>query len=79
MPSRAADDDEFRALVGEMAARGRGVFEFVPRLMQLETQMEDIERVHSLCQGAGIPATWTQLYIGDHNADHIEPLLAQAV
>jgi N-acyl-D-aspartate/D-glutamate deacylase len=78
VPSRAADDDEFRALVGEMAAMGRGVFEFVPRLMQLETQMEDIERVHSLCRGAGVPATWTQLYIGDHNADHIEPLLAQA-
>jgi N-acyl-D-amino-acid deacylase len=78
VPSRAADDDEFRALVGEMDRLGRGVFEFVPRLMQLETQMEDIERVHALCRGAGIPATWTQLYIGDHNAEHIAPLLAQA-
>jgi len=79
VPSRAADDREFKALVGEMAAMGRGVFEFVPRLMQLETQMEDIERVHALCQNAGVPATWTQLYVGDHNVDHIDPLLAQAV
>jgi N-acyl-D-aspartate/D-glutamate deacylase len=78
VPSRAADDDEFKALIGEMDRAGRGVVEFVPRLMQLETQMEDIDRVHALCRGAGIPATWTQLFIGDHNADHIAPLLAQA-
>lgn len=78
VPSRAADDDEFKALVAAMQHAGRGVLEFVPRLMALETQMADIDRVHALCRDAGIPATWTQLYIGDHNAEHIAPLLAQA-
>lgn len=78
VPSRAADDDEFEALVDKMAATGRGLFEFVPRLLAKDTQMADIEKVHSLCRDKGIPATWTQLYLGDNNREWIEPLLNQA-
>jgi N-acyl-D-amino-acid deacylase len=78
VPSRAADNEEFAAMVAKMKDLGRGLFEFVPRLLARDTQIADIERVHNLCRDAGIPATWTQLYLGDNNKDWIEPLLTQA-
>lgn len=78
VPSRAADQQEFEDIAECIKATGRGVFEFVPRLLAMDTQMEDIERVHQLCRDREIPATWTQLYLGDNNGDWIEPLMQQA-
>jgi len=78
VPSRAADDLEFRALLERMSARGRGVLEFVPRMQDPADQMADIERVHSLGRETGIPATWTQLVVSANSIPLVDQLLEQA-
>jgi N-acyl-D-aspartate/D-glutamate deacylase len=78
VPSRAADDDEFRALLSKMAERGRGVLEFVPRMQNPSEQIADIERVHALGQATGIPATWTQLVVSEMSVPLVDQLLEQA-
>ena len=78
VPSRAADDLEFRALLERMSARGRGVLEFVPRMQDPAEQLADIERVHALGRETGIPATWTQLVVTAKSIPLLDQLLEQA-
>jgi N-acyl-D-aspartate/D-glutamate deacylase len=78
VPSRAADDDELRALAAALTAGGRPVVEFVPQLHTLEAKQRDIERIHRCFGPAGVRGTWTQLGVGGRNAHHTAPLLEQA-
>lgn len=78
VPSRAADEAEFDALAEVMREVGHGVVEFVPRFPKPKTHLADVERIHRMCQIAGVPGTWTQLASGGTNADLVPTLLEQA-
>jgi N-acyl-D-aspartate/D-glutamate deacylase len=78
VPSRAADEAEFQALARVMRDAGRGVVEFVPRFPKQETHLEDIERIHRVCQTAGVAGTWTQLTSGGADPAFTETLMEQA-
>ena len=58
VPSRAADGDEFDALLDVVAAHGRGFVEFVPGLLGPEPMVaaEDLAR---RCGARGLLLTWT--------------------
>jgi N-acyl-D-aspartate/D-glutamate deacylase len=66
VPSRAADGDEFDALLDVIARTGRGFVEFVPGLLGADPQvaMEDLAR---RCGARGIPLTWTGFVYSDAN------------
>ncbi|HEV8296532.1 MAG TPA: amidohydrolase family protein, partial [Acidimicrobiales bacterium] len=66
VPSRAADGDEFDALLDVVAATGRGLVEFVPGLLgrDPEVAMEDLAR---RCGARGLPLTWTGFTYSDSN------------
>src|SRR5687768_10278140 len=66
VPSRAADGDEFDALLDVVARHGRGLVEFVPGLLgpDPEIAVEDLAR---RCGARGIPITWTGFTHSDSN------------
>jgi N-acyl-D-aspartate/D-glutamate deacylase len=76
VPSRRADDDELRALAHVMAARGRGMLEFVPLIDTHEGRLAGVERIHSVFGAAGIRASWTGFAPG--SAAHTAEILEQA-
>jgi N-acyl-D-amino-acid deacylase len=80
VPSRAADDDELRALVDVLgAARGHArVLEFLPWIKELERQLVDIERVARWCRDAGVSCTWNQLAENSRDPSRAERILEQA-
>jgi N-acyl-D-aspartate/D-glutamate deacylase len=66
VPSRAAQGDEFDALLDVVQRAGRGLVEFVPGLLgpDPEIAIEDLAR---RCGARGIPLTWTGFVYSDSN------------
>ena len=63
VPSRAADADEFLALI-DVLARAPGsarVLEFLPWIKEIDRQLDDIARVARWCGPRGVTCTWNQL------------------
>ena len=78
VPSRLADDDELFALTRTLHDASRNVLQFVPEPRKFEAKVEDIERVHRVCTGTDVRATWVQLATGGMSAEHIPFFLEQA-
>lgn len=66
VPSRAADGDEFDALLDVLATHGRGFVEFVPGLLgrDPEIAVEDLAR---RCGARGLLSTWTGFSVSRAN------------
>ncbi|MCE2391501.1 MAG: amidohydrolase family protein [Proteobacteria bacterium] len=64
VPSRRADDEEFVALVERLGRRGSGVVEFVPLIDSQQGRLDGVERIHGVCRGAGVRASWTGFVAG---------------
>lgn len=75
--SRLADDAELAALVQALEANHRSILEFLPRNTS-DDKPTDIERIHRLCAGTGVRASWTQLAAGGRAAELVPLLLEQA-
>ncbi|HEU5309516.1 MAG TPA: amidohydrolase family protein [Acidimicrobiia bacterium] len=80
VPSRAADDDELRALVEVLgAAPGHArVLEFLPWIKELDRQLVDIDRVARWCGAVGVSCTWNQLAENSRDPSRAERILEQA-
>jgi N-acyl-D-amino-acid deacylase len=80
VPSRAADDDELRALIEVLgAAPGHArVLEFLPWIKELDRQLVDIDRVARWCGDAGVSCTWNQLAENSRDPSRAERILEQA-
>ncbi len=80
VPSRAADDDELRALVevlGSAPGHAR-VLEFLPWIKELDRQLVDIDRVARWCGDVGVSCTWNQLAENSRDPSRAERILEQA-
>lgn len=66
VPSRAADGDEFDALLDVVARHGRGLVEFVPGLLGADPEVA-IEDLARRCGARNIPLTWTGFVHSDTN------------
>lgn len=80
VPSRAADDDELRALIDVLAAApGHArVLEFLPWIKETERQLADIERVARWCGAVDVSCTWNQLAENSRDPSRAERILEQA-
>ncbi len=80
VPSRAADDDELRALVDVLghAPVHACVLEFLPWIKELDRQLVDIDRVARWCGAAGVACTWNQLAENSRDPSRAERILEQA-
>jgi N-acyl-D-aspartate/D-glutamate deacylase len=80
VPSRRADDDEFRALIDVLAtAPGRPrVLEFLPNIKQIDAQLVDIDRIARWCGARGVACTWNQLGQNSGDPSRAERIIAQA-
>jgi N-acyl-D-aspartate/D-glutamate deacylase len=80
VPSRAADDEEFVALIDGLAAAPGGprVMEFLPFIRDVDRQLADIERVGHWCGERGVPCTWNQLAANSREPVRAARLLEQA-
>ena len=80
VPSRAADDDEFCALIDALAAAPGGprVLEFLPWIKEIEQQLVDIDRVARWCGARGVSCTWNQLAENSRDPSRAERVIAQA-
>jgi N-acyl-D-aspartate/D-glutamate deacylase len=80
VPSRAADDEELRALVevlGSAPGHAR-VLEFLPWIKELDRQLADIDRVARWCGDVGVSCTWNQLAENSRDPSRAERILEQA-
>ena len=80
VPSRAADDDELRALI-EVLGRAPGharVLEFLPWIKEIDRQLLDIDRVARWCGAAGVACTWNQLAENSRDPSRAERIIEQA-
>jgi N-acyl-D-aspartate/D-glutamate deacylase len=80
VPSRAADDEELRALIevlGTAPGHAR-VLEFLPWIKELDRQLVDIERVARWCGEAGVACTWNQLAENSRDPSRAARILEQA-
>jgi N-acyl-D-aspartate/D-glutamate deacylase len=80
VPSRCADDDEFRALIDVLAAAPDGprVLEFLPNIKQIDAQLVDIDRIARWCGARGVACTWNQLGQNSGDPSRAERIIAQA-
>jgi N-acyl-D-aspartate/D-glutamate deacylase len=80
VPSRAASDDEFCALIDALAAAPGGprVLEFLPWIKEIEQQLVDIERIARWCGARDVACTWNQLAENSRDPSRAERLIAQA-
>ncbi len=80
VPSRAADDDEFCALIDALGAAPGGprVLEFLPWIKEIEQQLVDIDRVARWCGARGVACTWNQLAENSRDPSRAERVIAQA-
>jgi N-acyl-D-aspartate/D-glutamate deacylase len=80
VPSRQADDEEFRALVDVLArapAHAR-VLEFLPWIKEIDRQLDDIDRVARWCGARGVSCTWNQLAQNGRDPTRAERIIEQA-
>jgi N-acyl-D-amino-acid deacylase len=80
VPSRAADDDELRALIdvlGHAPGHAR-VLEFLPWIKEIDRQLLDIDRVARWCGAAGVACTWNQLAENSRDPSRAERIIEQA-
>jgi N-acyl-D-amino-acid deacylase len=80
VPSRAADHEEFVALI-DVLARAPGsarVLEFLPWIKDIDRQLDDIERVARWCGSRGVACTWNQLAQNSRDPSRAERLIEQA-
>jgi N-acyl-D-aspartate/D-glutamate deacylase len=80
VPSRAADGDEFLALIDVLARAPGGprVLEFLPWIKEIERQLDDIERVARWCGSRGVACTWNQLAQNGRDPSRSARLIEQA-
>jgi N-acyl-D-amino-acid deacylase len=80
VPSRAADTDEFLALIDSLARApgGARVLEFLPWIKEIDRQLDDIERVAHWCGPRGVACTWNQLAQNSRDPSRAERLIEQA-
>ena len=80
VPSRAADADEFVALIDVLgrAPGGARVLEFLPWIKDIDRQLDDIERVARWCGARGVACTWNQLAQNSRDPSRAERLIEQA-
>jgi N-acyl-D-amino-acid deacylase len=80
VPSRAADDDELRALIevlGSAPGHAR-VLEFLPWIKETDRQLADIDRVARWCGAAGVACTWNQLAQNSRDPSRASRIIEQA-
>lgn len=63
VPSRLADDAEFRSLI-DAVADGSGLLAFIPDVTR-RSFLDDLERIASLCGPRDVVSTWNSLYHDD--------------
>jgi N-acyl-D-amino-acid deacylase len=80
VPSRAADADEFVALIDVLgrASGGARVLEFLPWIKDIDRQLDDIDRVARWCGPRGVSCTWNQLAQNSRDPSRAERLIEQA-
>jgi N-acyl-D-aspartate/D-glutamate deacylase len=80
VPSRAADDDELRALIDVLgSAPGHPrVLEFLPWIKEIDRQLVDIDRVARWCGAAGVSCTWNALAQNSRDPSRAARILEQA-
>lgn len=61
VPSRKADDAELGAIIDVLARHPGSTFQFVPRFMQPEFWLPDLERVATLCGARGVRVNYVGL------------------
>jgi N-acyl-D-amino-acid deacylase len=61
VPSRKADDTEFAAIIDVLARHPGSTFQFVPRFMQAEHWLPDLERIAALCGARGVRGNYVGL------------------
>ena len=69
VPSRKADDAEFAAIVDVLAKHPGSTFQFVPRFMQPEFWLDDLERIAVLCGARGVRGNYVGLRAAAQYAD----------
>ena len=77
VPSRAADGEEFDALLDVLGSHGRGLVEFVPGLLGPEPEIA-AEALARRCGSRGIPLTWTGFAYSDSNPAYTQRWLDMA-
>ena len=80
VPSRAADEGEFCALIDVLAAAPGGprVLEFLPWIKEIDRELDDIERVARWCGARGVACTWNQLAENSRDPSRAERVIEQA-
>jgi N-acyl-D-aspartate/D-glutamate deacylase len=74
VPSRVADDEEFRALLEVLAAE-RGFLQFIPSPIP-KYMTRDVERIANLSRGLDLVQTWINIFVNDQRLD-IAPSLME--
>lgn len=79
VPSRFAEIDEKIALAKTMAASGRGVWQVVPYIVDMEQSLDNIRELGDISLAAGIPCSFQPLLGSGGRAvdDQIQALAAQ--
>jgi N-acyl-D-amino-acid deacylase len=71
VPSRAADDAEFDALLAVLSRHPGATLQFVPRFMQPEFWQDDLDRLAVLCGRHRVRGGWAALRCTDQHRDEL--------